>query len=194
MGKFSLYNISLRGEQADVQEFNYDLNAAFFQAIEAEDVSRGNVSAVLTVKKQIDRFEFVFALDGTVLIPCNRCLDDIHLPILTRETLYVKFGDAYSEEGDNIIVIPETEGEINVAWFLYEFIALQIPIKHVHAAGECNKTMMGKLKKYRVIDKNEDKTNGGDQDDFGDEGADSDDDIDNTDPRWDKLKNILDNN
>ena len=39
----------------------------------------------------------------------------------------------YAEEGDNLIVIPEEEGEINVAWFMYEFVALAIPMKHVHA-------------------------------------------------------------
>ena len=30
------------------------------------------------------------------------------------------------EEGDNLIVIPEEEGEINVAWFMYEFVALSV--------------------------------------------------------------------
>ena len=33
--------------------------------------------------------------------------------------------------------IPEEEGEINIAWFLYEFVVLDIPIKHVHEPGKC---------------------------------------------------------
>ena len=60
----------------------------------------------------------------------------------------VKFGHEYAEEGDNLIVIPEEEGEINVAWFMYEFIALSVPMKHVHAPGKCNKAMTGKLNKH----------------------------------------------
>ena len=40
---------------------------------------------------------------------------------------------------------------INIAWFLYEFIALNIPMKHVHAPGKCNKGMVGKLSKHCLL-------------------------------------------
>ena len=66
--------------------------------------------------------------------------------VATNEHLYVKFGSEYSEENDDVVIVPEAEGEINIAWFLYEFIALTIPLKHVHPAGKCNKTMSMKLK------------------------------------------------
>ncbi len=65
------------------------------------------------------------------------CLDDMNLDVDTQSRLIVKFGKEYSEESDEIVIIPEEEGEINIAWFLYEFIALTIPIKHVHPTGEC---------------------------------------------------------
>ena len=56
----------------------------------------------------------------------------MELPISSSDKLMVKFGHEYAEEGDNLIVIPEEEGEINVAWFMYEFVALSVPMKHVH--------------------------------------------------------------
>lgn len=34
-----------------------------------------------------------------------------------------------------MVIVPEEDGYINVAWFMYEFIALSIPMKHVHAPG-----------------------------------------------------------
>ena len=40
------------------------------------------------------------------------------------------------------------QGEINVAWFMYEFVALAIPMKHVHAPGKCNKAMTSKWSKH----------------------------------------------
>ena len=97
-----------------------------------------------------------------------------------------------AEEGDNLIVIPEEEGEINVAWFMYEFIALAIPMKHVHAPGKCNKAVTSKLSKHLKTDANEDS------DEVFDTGG---DDIvveeemeEQIDPRWNELKKILDNN
>ena len=57
------------------------------------------------------------ATDGVVWVPCDRCLDDMEQPITSADKLMVKFGTEYAEEGDNLIVIPEEEGLINVAWF-----------------------------------------------------------------------------
>ena len=109
-----------------------------------------------------------------------------------KEKLQVKFGDKFSEE-DEIVIVPETEGAINIAWFLYEFIVLNIPIKHVHAPGECNKTMATKLKKHITRQKDDDED--GVSTLFED---DADDDFSveetQTDPRWDGLQNITENN
>ena len=101
----------------------------------------------------------------------------------------------YAEEGDNLIVIPEEEGEINVAWFMYEFIALAIPMKHIHAPGKCNKAMTSKLNKHLKTNANEDS----DVDDSFDAGGGEDIVIEEEveeqiDPRWNELKKILDNN
>ena len=99
----------------------------------------------------------------------------------------MKFGDKFSEE-DEIVIVPESEGAINVAWFLYEFILLNIPLKHVHAPGECNKTMVTKLKRHITRSKDDDEVDV--------ELDDEDIEIDDSpiDPRWEGLQNILDNN
>jgi len=110
-------------------------------------------------------------------------------PIETAAHLIVKFGKDYSEESDEIVVIPESEGVINLAWFLYEFVALAIPIKHVHAPGKCNKQMTSKLKKHSA--KSEDDDNESfdlEMDDdviISDNGDSTESDID---PRWGALK------
>lgn len=177
------------------QNFEYVLDNEFFKNIEGEDVQKGKVKVNLTVKRTADVFELDFDLEGVVQIPCDRCLDDMDHEVNTHETLYVKFGAEYSEESDNVVVIPESDGELNVAWFLYEFIALTIPLKHVHPAGKCNKSMSAKLRKHtaRSLEDGEDDDDAVAYDD--------DDEIDvvsgegeETDPRWDELKKIIDNN
>ena len=111
-----------------------------------------------------------------------------------NDKLMVKFGHEYAEEGDNLIVIPEEEGEINVAWFMYEFIALAIPMKHVHAPGKCNKAVSSKLHKHLRTKADEDDA----EDEIFIEGEDAlpGGDVEETqiDPRWNELKKILDNN
>lgn len=191
MGKFNAYNISLKGNQPDIRTFEYQIDNDFFKKIDGNEVQKGKLDVALTVKKSAYTFEFEFAINGVVWVPCDRCLDDVEVLVETDEKLFVKLGKEYSEESDNLIVIPEAEGEINVAWFIYEFISLSVPMKHVHAPGKCNKTMSSKLKKHSTRSSDEDE-DGGVEYEGGDDQA--EDSIVETDPRWDELKKIMDNN
>lgn len=132
----------------EVQTNEYFLDNQFFTNIDSEDVQKGKVHVQLTVTKVANVFNLSFKLNGMAIVPCNRCLDDLEYPIDTTERLIVKFGKDYSEESDEIVIIPESEGILNLAWFLYEFVVLSIPIKHVHAPGKCNKQMTAKLKQH----------------------------------------------
>lgn len=192
MSKFEQYNIALKDLIDEVRVFEFDLDGAYFKKIDSPEVQKGNVKAKVTVQKKTNTYELQFLLDGTVIIPCDRCLDNMVQTIHYKEKLQVKFGDTFSEE-DEIVIVPETDGGINIAWFLYEFIVLNIPIKHVHATGECNKTMVTKLKKHITRKKDDDEDESpalefdDDDDDF------STDEI-QTDPRWEGLPNITENN
>ena len=160
--------------QADSCKYEFVLDNLFFANIDGPEVQKGKVNVVLVVKKTSRAFELNFQTDGMVWVPCDRCLDDM-------------------EQGDNLIVIPEEEGEINVAWFMYEFIALAIPMKHVHAPGKCNKAMSSKLSKHLRTTPDDEM----DEDSFVPEDSDelaNDDTETAVDPRWDELKKILDNN
>ncbi|MDR0231535.1 MAG: DUF177 domain-containing protein [Dysgonamonadaceae bacterium] len=193
MGKFDPYKVDLKNMSADVQTFEYKLDNIFFSNIGGDEIQKGKLIVNLTVKKLPIMFEFDFHIEGTITIPCDRCLDDMDLTVDTNNRLIVKLGKEYAEESDEIIIIPEEEGEINLAWFIYEFIVLTIPIKHVHAPGKCNKTMTTKLKKHSP------KGSSDDDDDFDSVGADediiiTDEEDKETDPRWDALKGLIEDN
>ncbi len=180
MGKFDTYKIDLKGMQAETQKIEYLLDNLFFANIDSPEVEKGKVKAVVTVTRKSRMFELDFNLEGTVKVACDRCLDEMEVEIATTEKLIVKWGREFAEEGDNVIIIPEEEGEINVAWFIFEFIALAVPMKHVHAPGKCNKTMVGKLNKH-VKRESEDETIAIHEDELV---ADSTETV--NDPRWDE--------
>lgn len=183
MGKFSLYNIPLKNLTEGIHSFEYILDDQYFKLIgDAEsDIKRGSVKVEVTIKRVSNSFDFNFEIQGEVIVPCDRCLDDMPIEVDTKNRLVVKFGQEYSEESDEIVIIPELEGEINIAWFLYEFVALSIPMKHIHAPGKCNKIMTGKYNKHKAVSADD---------------ADADDDEsssdlpEETDPRWDGLKDL----
>jgi len=183
MSKFSVYKISLKNLSQGTHTFEYELDNKFFQAIDGDEVKKGNVKAIVTVKRTSSTFELNFDLSGVVDVPCSRCLDNLKQEVETNNRLIVKFGAEYSEESDEILVIPENEGEINIAWYLYEYIVLSLPIKHVHLLGECNKAVSTKLRKHRAISADDEEE---DDDEFFVEEPTSPE----SDPRWDALKGL----
>ncbi len=191
LGKFDTYKIDLKNLSQGVHEYEYSLENKFFMDIDGTEVQKGKVKVHLSLKRSSMMFEMNFQINGIVWVPCDRCLDDMELPIETQNRLVVKFGKEYAEESDEIVVIPEEEGAINLAWFLYEFIVLTVPMKHVHQPGKCNKSMSSKLKKHTAK-----STSGDDDEDFDNSSDDitiEEDIPDTTDPRWDALKGLLDN-
>jgi uncharacterized metal-binding protein YceD (DUF177 family) len=92
-------------------------------------------------------------------------------PIEADNRLLVKLGDTYSED-DDTVTIDENEGVLDVSWFIYEFVMLAIPIKHVHAPGKCNSAMTQKLEELSGAARSSEEEDG------------------TTDPRWEKLRNL----
>ena len=86
------------------------------------------------------------------------------------DRLVVKFGEDYSED-DDLVTVAEDEGILDVSWFIYEFIALEIPIKHVHAPGKCNPDMIEMLQEHSAARSGEEEEN-------------------TIDPRWAALMNL----
>ncbi|MDL2265973.1 DUF177 domain-containing protein [Parabacteroides sp. OttesenSCG-928-G07] len=191
MGKFDLYKIDLKNLASGTHNYDFFLENKFFMDIDGDEVQKGKVKVSLMLKRMSQMFEMDFQLQGFVMVPCDRCLDDVEIPIDTQNRLVVKFGKEYAEESDEVVVIPEDESSINLAWFLYEFVALAVPMKHIHPPGKCNKTMSSKLKKHSAGSSDSD-------DEYGDDTSSDDFNVDDNtsgdiDPRWDTLKGIIDN-
>ena len=131
----------------DVTVVDYSLGHEYFEAIDAPEVRDGELKTTLTISKTAAFFQLDFHTEGVVRIPCDLCLDEMEQPIATDDRLIAKFGDT-PDEDDDVITVSEDEGILDVSWLIYEFIALAIPIKHVHAPGKCNAAMTKLLNEH----------------------------------------------
>lgn len=166
MERLDTYRVDLKGMKTDSGAMQWTVDNAFFDAVEATEVHTGHVWVELDVKRNHNEtYELTFHINGTIQVPCDRCLEPVELVIDTCQALKVRTGEAYEDDGQ-WVTIPEVDGTINVAWNIYEFIALEIPIRHVHADGQCPGQADSLLGKGET---------------------------EMADPRWDKLKTILNN-
>lgn len=192
MGKFTEYKLLLKTMSPGTHTFEYHLNKTFFSNMESEDVHDADLNVNLTVEYKADVYSMNFEIEGIVTLICDRCLDDLEFPIDTTYHINVKYGEDYNDDSDDLLVIPESDNYLNVAYMIYDTVALAIPIKHVHPLGKCNRQMSAMLKKHRaggVSDEDADLQN-----QLIDEMDSMEDTAEQTtDPRWDALKNLAGN-
>lgn len=194
MGKFTEYMLPLKSLPEGTHKFQYTLGKQFFTNMESDDVRDADVKVDLKVVHRNGAYDLNFTFTGTVTVACDRCLDDLELPIDTEYHLVVKYGDAYRDDADDYLEIPESDNYLNVAYMIYDTVSLAIPIKHVHPLGKCNRAMSTLLKKHRtrlpgdtdaeLEDELIDEMEAGDADQPAAEEPAA------TDPRWDALKNF----
>ena len=141
------FKIDLKALPQGITNLELKLDDEYFKAIEAPDVQRGELVSCLSINRTDDFFELNFHTEGVVHIPCDICLDDMDQQIMSDDRIVAKFGEDYSED-DDLVTVAENEGILDVAWFIYEFIDLNIPIKHVHAPGKCNPAMIEMLNEH----------------------------------------------
>lgn len=170
MSKLETYKIDLKGWKEDQKVLEYDLDDQFFGTLDGAELEHGALHVSVSIRKTAGLFELLFHTEGTVTVTCDLCLDDMQQPIDTDNRLLVKLGEETDTENDELITVSEDKGVLDLSWFIYEFIALAIPIKHVHAPGKCNHVMTQKLEELSA--------------------ARSSDEAEDMDPRWSALKNL----
>ena len=169
-------------------EFDYHLDKRFFTNMESADIRDADLNIKLNVAYRSEVYDLTFDIAGTITLLCDRCLDELPFEVSTQYHVMVKYGDDYNDDADDLLVIPESDNYLNVAYMIYDTVALTVPARHVHPLGKCNRAMSAILKKHR--------TRSGDEDaELENELIDEIDDIDShpqasTDPRWDGLKQL----
>lgn len=150
MGKFQQYKINLATLQEGLHTKDMVCDTELFRNMENNDVLESDVKVHLNLTYRNGIYDCLFTLKGEIKIPCNRCLDPMAHEIDTTYHVKVKYGEEYDDSNDEVLVIPDTDAFLNVAYMLYDTIVLTIPIRHVHPQGQCNRAMADVLQKHRM--------------------------------------------
>ncbi len=191
MGKFSAYKLPLKSLPQGSHDFDFKLGKQFFADMENADIRDADLDCHVTVTLKGDMYELVMHITGELTLLCDRCLDELQWPVDTDYRIYVKYGEDYNDDSDELLEIPEGDADLNIAYMIHDTVALTIPIKHVHPLGKCNRAMSTLLRKHRASG-----VAMGEDDEMMDEMLDGIDAEEAgqapSDPRWDALKKISD--
>jgi uncharacterized metal-binding protein YceD (DUF177 family) len=120
--------------------------------------------------------ELDFKIRGSVNINCDLTNEPFDQPVENELSLVVKFGEEFDEVNEELLILPHGEHQVEVQQYLYEAIVLAVPAKRVHPKVKDGSMDSEILKKLEELSP---KTVGEKQDDG------------ETDPRWNKLKELL---
>lgn len=173
--------IQFSGLKSGKYEYNYALDSSFFLQFENEELRDGNVDFAVNLERNERLLLINFTFHGIVKSTCDRCLGEIEIPVEGEQTLYVKFSDTETTEDENVVFLPEDAYQIDLAQWMYEYVAVSLPMQKIHPEGMCDPEML----KYITGES-------------GDEAAEDDSDEvvktlpdGETDPRWNALKQLL---
>ncbi len=147
MKGLSEYNIQFVGLKQGTHFYEFNVDNSFFEEFDCLDYDKAMFKVDLEFIKQSTMMRLNFNFAGTILVPCDRCLNEVEIPVEGEGNLVIKFGQSKFEETDEILVLPENEFEINIASYIYEYISVHIPRKRVHTESECDADVLKKLNK-----------------------------------------------
>lgn len=161
--------IPFKGLGLGTHDYEWQIGKKFFEAIENPDILNCDLKVMMELERQERMMVLSFNITGEIETECDRCLDQLILPVNIIQAYIIKFGHKRVEESEDVLVIPENDYQIDVSELIFDYISLFLPIKKVHGEDEsgnslCDGEVLSRLNE--IADKED------------------------VDPRWEALKNI----
>lgn len=136
--KESIYRLPIRGLAEKSYEYTYELETDFFTDYAPQTFfpwTRAAVAVRLHLDKQERLYWLRFVMEGQIETLCDRCADDILLPVAQTHTLLVKvlYKDVSesndTEKDPSVYYIHAMEAFLDIRPWLYDFTLLSIPLR-----------------------------------------------------------------
>ena len=138
-------------------------------------INRADVVVKAILEKGVNNLQLFFHFTGNIHVACVRCLDEFDIKLNEKRNMVVRQIEAVNgeeEEEEDVISIPLTSTELNLAPHLYDYLNLMVPLNPVHSdkmdgASGCNEESLKEMRKHMM-----------------------DEESKHNDPRWEILKKL----
>ena len=167
------FEISLSKLKDHENRFEFSVDEKFFERFEYSRISAAAVEFISFFEKAGSNIRVNTSWNGKVREVCDRCTENIFIPVSGENEVLIKFSDDEIESDDeDIIFIPLHQTEFNMGQLLYDFLLTSIPMKVScdikGSEKNCNEETLKNLEKFNPETHHED------------------------DDRWDALKGMID--
>lgn len=171
------YLIPFAGLKIGKHQFEYQVDKKFFEHFDFDEYNDVTIKVDVILEKKSTMLELHFKHKGTVNVPCDVTNEEFDLPVKGKLTLIVKFGEAFNNENEELLILPHGEFQVDVSQYIYESIVLSVPVKRIHPGVKDGTLETEAVKVLEGLLPGEQKENKEEQEDI--------------DPRWAALKKLL---
>ena len=175
MKSTNTYLIPFIGLKIGKHHFEYEIEKKFFDVFGFDEFENCTIHIAVVLEKKSTIMELSFAHKGTVAVPCDLTGELFDLPIKGKFKLVVQFGEKFNNDNEELLILPHGEHQLDIAQYIYEMIALSIPVKRIHPGVKDGTLQSEALKTLNELQVNEQELLNKEE----------------IDPRWDKLKQLL---
>ena len=127
--------------------FSWQAGKEFFDIFENTEILDAHLDADVRVEKSGRYIGVDCDVRGEVTVECDRCLDELDMPVDVEIRLSVKYGSEESSEDPQcgereVIFVPETDAELDMSQIIYDYVCLSLPMQRTHEPGKCNPEAM----------------------------------------------------
>lgn len=145
--------ISVNGLAQGETTFLGQADKEFFAKFENNEILNADLDVTLFVDKQHEYVDIDCDVDGTITVPCDRCLAPVDMPVSASASfrLRLKGSGVTLEEDQEEVFLPEGTDELDLSQEVYDFALLALPLQRFHQEGECDKAALDYLSEGEPI-------------------------------------------
>ena len=107
--------------KAGRNDFSWHADVDFFEAFGSSEILAADLDVRIGLDYEDLSIEVEGTIDGTVTVACDRCLEDLVIPV------HASFEDER-----------EVSRELDFSQDVYDYVLTSLPMIRTHAEGECN--------------------------------------------------------
>ena len=143
VGMNNKFIIPLNGLAAGESRFSWHAGKEFFEAFGNAEILDADLDVSVVIEKSGRYLGIDCEIDGSVIVECDRCMEELQMPVSAEVLLSVKYGDEESsddhQEGEReIVFVPEGDAEYDMSQIIYDYVCLSLPMQRLHDEGRCN--------------------------------------------------------
>ena len=136
MGVTKRYTIAYKGLKPGLHDFRFEVDGSLFEEFESPEIKDGACEVTVALERGEAMLTLDVTVDGSVVVECDRCLEECRIPVHYQGRLLVKFSDEVHEYDGEVMWLLPMEDEIDLKQYIYESIVLSLPYQRVHPEVE----------------------------------------------------------